>query len=104
MMARHYPQQGPLPAGRPGSRFMFRESEQMLMDSRIQLPPDHPSNNASWYTPDTSLPVAERQELVQLSYGSILGVEAVKHRRTRSGCFTCRSRRVKVCNPINHPS
>ena len=25
------------------------------------------------------------------------GSEHVKHRRTRSGCYTCRSRRVKVC-------
>jgi hypothetical protein len=24
------------------------------------------------------------------------GIEGVKHRRTRSGCFTCRTRRVKV--------
>ena len=34
---------------------------------------------------------------------SSLGLEHVKHRRTRSGCFTCRSRRVKVamrsCSP-----
>ncbi|TQS33230.1 hypothetical protein Golomagni_06432 [Golovinomyces magnicellulatus] len=27
------------------------------------------------------------------------GADAVKHRRTRSGCFTCRSRRVKVIGP-----
>ena len=26
------------------------------------------------------------------------GSEHTKHRRTRSGCYTCRSRRVKVCN------
>lgn len=25
------------------------------------------------------------------------GADHVKHRRTRSGCFTCRQRRVKVC-------
>lgn len=25
------------------------------------------------------------------------GSEHIKHRRTRSGCYTCRSRRVKVC-------
>lgn len=25
------------------------------------------------------------------------GAEPIKHRRTRSGCFTCRARRVKVC-------
>ncbi|CEJ84648.1 hypothetical protein VHEMI03538 [[Torrubiella] hemipterigena] len=29
------------------------------------------------------------------SASSASGVDAVKHRRTRSGCFTCRSRRVK---------
>jgi hypothetical protein len=27
------------------------------------------------------------------------GLEHVKHRRTRSGCYTCRSRRVKVDRP-----
>lgn len=30
------------------------------------------------------------------SSSSLAGADAVKHRRTRSGCFTCRSRRVKV--------
>lgn len=30
------------------------------------------------------------------SSSGIAGVDTVKHRRTRSGCFTCRSRRVKV--------
>jgi hypothetical protein len=25
------------------------------------------------------------------------GADHIKHRRTRSGCFTCRQRRVKVC-------
>jgi hypothetical protein len=104
MMARHYPQQGPPLAGHPVSPFMFHDSEQMLMDSRIHLPPDHLSNCAFWYRPDTSLPVAERQEVVHLAHAGIPGVEAVKHRRTRSGCFTCRSRRVKVRRPVNHPS
>lgn len=28
---------------------------------------------------------------------SIPGPDHVKHRRTRSGCYTCRQRRVKVC-------
>jgi hypothetical protein len=27
----------------------------------------------------------------------------VKHRRTRSGCFTCRNRRVKVCEHAKGP-
>jgi hypothetical protein len=27
------------------------------------------------------------------------GSEHIKHRRTRSGCYTCRSRRVKVSTP-----
>jgi hypothetical protein len=30
--------------------------------------------------------------------GEAPGSKTVKHRRTRSGCFTCRSRRVKVGN------
>jgi hypothetical protein len=28
------------------------------------------------------------------------GSEHTKHRRTRSGCYTCRSRRVKVCQEV----
>ena len=31
------------------------------------------------------------------------GLEHIKHRRTRSGCFTCRSRRVKVWNRLYGP-
>ena len=88
-------------AGHPDSRFIFHDPEQMVMDSRIHLPPDHLSNSAFWYRPDTSLPVVERQEAVQPAHGSMPGVEAVKHRRTRSGCFTCRSRRVKVSNLVD---
>lgn len=30
------------------------------------------------------------------------GLDHIKHRRTRSGCYTCRSRRVKVVYPGNH--
>jgi hypothetical protein len=99
-MAGPYQQQGLPLAGHPDPRFVFHDSEHMLMDSRLHLPPDHLSNSAFWYRPDTSLPVTERQEIVHLSHG-LPGVEAVKHRRTRSGCFTCRSRRVKVGNAIN---
>lgn len=29
------------------------------------------------------------------------GLDHIKHRRTRSGCYTCRSRRVKVCPENN---
>ena len=96
VMAGHYPQ-----SGQPDSRFIFHESEQMLMDPRIHLPADHLSNSAFWYRPDTSRPVVERQEGIHLSHGSIPSIEAVKHRRTRSGCFTCRSRRVKVGNAMS---
>ena len=101
VMAGHYQPQGQPMAGHPDSRFMFHDSEQMLMDSRMHLPPDHFANSAFWYRPDTSLPVVERQEAVHLSHGGMPGIEAVKHRRTRSGCFTCRSRRVKVGNTVN---
>jgi hypothetical protein len=96
VMAGHYLQSGQPMAGQPDARFVFHESEQMLMDPRIHLPADHLSNSAFWYRPDTSRPVAERQEGIHLSHGGIPSIEAVKHRRTRSGCFTCRSRRVKV--------
>ena len=101
VMAGHYLQSGQPMAGQPDSRFVFHESEQMLMDPRIHLPADHLSNSAFWYRPDTSRPVAERQETIHLSHGGIPSIEAVKHRRTRSGCFTCRSRRVKVGNAMS---
>ena len=59
--------------------------------------PSHLEGAAFWYRRDTSEmmygPDGEHNER-----GPILpGLEnAPKHRRTRSGCFTCRSRRVKV--------
>lgn len=56
----------------------------------------HPEAGGFWY----------RSELSESQYGtstadygrglSISMSEHIKHRRTRSGCFTCRSRRVKV--------
>lgn len=52
------------------------------------------------YLPDfseiTSSGSSKSQKGRRKSASSASGAEAVKHRRTRSGCFTCRSRRVKV--------
>lgn len=41
---------------------------------------------------------ALKPESQKKSMGGAPGSETVKYRRTRSGCFTCRSRRVKVGN------
>jgi len=43
--------------------------------------------------PNTSKPSKGRRKVAS-SVGN--GTDHVKHRRTRSGCFMCRSRRVKV--------
>ncbi|EXJ80973.1 hypothetical protein A1O3_07261 [Capronia epimyces CBS 606.96] len=56
--------------------------------------------SAFWYNPDDSDQLFERETSIFGGRGVALpqtGMEAssVKHRRTRSGCFTCRTRRVK---------
>ena len=106
-MAGHYPQHGNSEysmAGAPDPRYQFHGSEQIMTDLRIPIPQDHMGGVAFWYRPDNSLPIVERDEGVHLSQGGLGGLEGVKHRRTRSGCFTCRSRRVKVRDIYRLPS
>lgn len=98
-MAGQYPSRGnseyPVNA-HPDPRYQIHGSPQLVTDLRIPIPSDHHGAVAFWYRPDTSLPIVEREEAIHLSQGTLQGIESVKHRRTRSGCFTCRARRVKV--------
>ena len=64
-------------------------------------PSQAPSGNAGYFpgSQDTPTPPEGTKAGKGRSKGSAAGgtgIEPVKHRRTRSGCFTCRSRRVKV--------
>ena len=69
---------------------------------RLSGPPTHFDGVAFWYNPTTTEQLYDREASLFGGRGVPMptaGMEAagVKHRRTRSGCFTCRSRRVKVC-------
>ena len=69
--------------------------------SRLAGPPTHFDGVGFWYRPNNADPLYERdpQLFARGGAASVNSMEhsSVKHRRTRSGCFTCRSRRVKVC-------
>ncbi|EXJ90518.1 hypothetical protein A1O1_03621 [Capronia coronata CBS 617.96] len=68
---------------------------------RLTGPPTtHFDGSAFWYNPNNAEQLYDREASIFGGRGVPLpsaGMEAsnVKHRRTRSGCFTCRSRRVK---------
>ncbi|KAK5467407.1 hypothetical protein LTS15_000379 [Exophiala xenobiotica] len=68
--------------------------------ARLAGPPTHFDGVAFWYNPNNTDQPYDRES--NLFGGRAGGQQAanmesanVKHRRTRSGCFTCRSRRVK---------
>ena len=68
---------------------------------RLSGPPTHFDGVAFWYNPSNTDQLYEREANIFNPRGVALPATAmetsgVKHRRTRSGCFTCRSRRVKV--------
>jgi hypothetical protein len=73
---------------------------------RLSGPPTHFDGVAFWYNPTPTEPLYDRESNMFNARGIAMpgaGMEStsVKHRRTRSGCFTCRSRRVKVGNFSN---
>lgn len=59
--------------------------------------------NVAYYRgfPEHSLYQAPRSQRSRRK--SAPGPDHIKHRRTRSGCFTCRSRRVKVSHGLEIP-
>jgi hypothetical protein len=70
--------------------------------SRLSGPASHFDGVAFWYNPNGPEQLYDQDPGMFGGQGITMppvGMEAssIKHRRTRSGCFTCRSRRVKVC-------
>lgn len=69
----------------------------------ISAPPTPYEGYAFWYRPESQKAIYH-QDISLFGQGMPLqgpamtetNPNAIKHRRTRSGCFTCRSRRVKV--------
>jgi hypothetical protein len=67
---------------------------------RLSGPPTHFDGVAFWYNPnhdqlyDGDATLFSGRGVAHSTAG--MDTAGVKHRRTRSGCFTCRSRRVKV--------
>ncbi|KAJ9636015.1 hypothetical protein H2204_005512 [Knufia peltigerae] len=67
---------------------------------RLTGPPTHFDGVAFWYNPNNADQVYDQETNMygprpSGHQGSSTESTNVKHRRTRSGCFTCRSRRVK---------
>ncbi|KAH9908792.1 fungal-specific transcription factor domain-containing protein [Xylariomycetidae sp. FL2044] len=60
-------------------------------------PLSNPYQNLGYFTgfPDPIMFQAPQAQSTRGRKKSVAGLEHVKHRRTRSGCYTCRSRRVK---------
>lgn len=68
---------------------------------RLSGPPTHFDGVAFWYNPTNNDQLYDRDPNHFNARGvalppTAMEAAAIKHRRTRSGCFTCRSRRVKV--------
>ena len=61
-------------------------------------PQSHLDGAAFWYRRDSDMIYLDNQNLGLYNHGPTLPAleNPPKHRRTRSGCLTCRSRRVKV--------
>ena len=49
-----------------------------------------------WFDYNNELAMKDGQGPSKIRYRPLSGGGHTKHRRTRSGCFTCRSRRIKV--------
>ncbi|KAI1619095.1 hypothetical protein EDD36DRAFT_50113 [Exophiala viscosa] len=68
---------------------------------RLAGPATHFDGVAFWYNPNNTDQLYDRDQNIYTGRGGAQQVSSmessasVKHRRTRSGCFTCRSRRVK---------
>lgn len=63
----------------------------------------NPFQSLGYFTgfPDPAMFQTPKSQSSRSRKKSIPGMDHVKHRRTRSGCYTCRSRRVKVSNPAS---
>jgi len=67
----------------------------------VRLPPHTPELMHSNFVPhdDSTRTVLPAQGSARVRRKVGASGEQVKFRRTRSGCYTCRNRRVKVCHP-----
>lgn len=70
----------------------------------MSAPPVPHEGFAFWYRPGPQDNVYRRDSqmfdrgiAMQTTPLTMTEATSTKHRRTRSGCFTCRGRRVKVC-------
>ena len=89
---------GSEPPIRDGSNppLSYHDPHSFLGSSRIFGPQRYSEGVAFWYRPteiDTISGIANQDPMRQ---SLSTATEHVKHRRTRSGCYTCRGRRVKV--------
>ena len=55
-----------------------------------------PTGTDPWLTLENAPPPAQPKSATEAESHPSATKEQVKHRRTRSGCYTCRGRRVKV--------
>jgi hypothetical protein len=63
----------------------------------------HLDSGGFWYRADQLEPQYPGNVSGEYGRGMHMSIsEHIKHRRTRSGCFTCRSRRVKVDILLGH--
>lgn len=93
--------------GQPNPNIMAQEVHQAHMPGVVPLPSPPvaaPFSGIGYFTAFHdplmfSVPKTQRSRRKSTS-----GLDTVKHRRTRSGCFMCRSRRVKVRNNFGMPS
>ena len=62
-----------------------------------------PTGSDPSYTLETAPPPAQPKSATEAELRTSTKKEQAKHRRTRSGCYTCRSRRVKVFHILQSP-
>lgn len=93
----------PAPDGSAGQmpQYPVYDNQYNTQYHRLGGPSSHYDGVAFWYRPEAQEPIYEHDASL---YNNGVGVQPAtmeapniqKHRRTRSGCYTCRQRRVKV--------
>ncbi|MCJ1387347.1 hypothetical protein MMC18_000190 [Xylographa bjoerkii] len=98
-MSGYYPSDHPLPTGDDIPPAHFYNNPALLTDPHNLST----ANLARWFDLDSnnSAPVPRGAARVRRRIPP--GSDHVKHRRTRSGCYTCRSRRVKGSRECTYP-
>ena len=91
-MGGYYPSDLPLPTGDDNPPPHFYHNPPLLTDPQNLST----ANLARWFDLDSNNSAAAPRGAARVRRRIPPGSDHVKHRRTRSGCYTCRSRRVKV--------